>query len=216
MNYAAARRNMVDSQIRPNRVTDQAVLDALAGVPRELFVPETLRDVAYVDEDIPLGHDRFLIEPMILARLLQAASIKSNDSLLIVGAGPGYSAAVASRLAGRIVAVESDHALASRASELLRSMAIANVAIVEGRLSAGAPRTAPYEAIIMDGAVAQVPTAITDQLADGGRLVAVVVSSGVGRATLMQRRAGVLSSRTEFDAAIPLLPGFEAPSAFVF
>lgn len=216
MNYAAARRNMVESQIRPNKVTDQAILDALATVPRERFVPDSLQAVAYVDEDIPLGRGRFLIEPMILARLLQAVSLGQSDALLIVGIGPGYSAAVASRVAGRVVAVESDHAFASRAAELLRGLAITNVAIVEGPLNAGAPRSAPYEAIIIDGAVEVVPQAIANQLADGGRLAAVVNDAGIGRATLMTRKGGVLSRRIEFDAAIPLLPGFEAPQAFVF
>lgn len=216
MNYAAARRNMVDSQIRTNKVSDQAILDALAAVPRERFVPDALKNVAYVDEDIPLGGGRFLIEPMILARLLQAASIGPSDAVLVVGAGPGYSAAVAARLAARVVAVESDRSLAGRASQLMRELGVANVAIVEGALNAGAPRSAPYDAVMFDGAVEVLPQAITDQLAEDGRLVAVVNNAGIGRATLMKRKGGVLSSRIEFDAAIPLLPGFEAPSAFVF
>lgn len=216
MDHATARRNMVESQIRPNKVTDPAILDALAAVPRERFVPETLRNVAYVDEDIPVGHGRFLIEPMILARLLQVASIRPEDSVLVVGAGPGYSAAVASRLAARVVAVEDEHALAAQASKLLRDLAISNVAIVEGPMAAGAPRSAPYDRIIIDGSVDLVPSAITDQLADGGRLVAVVNEAGIGRARLITRKAGVLSGRIEFDGAIPLLPGFEAPPAFVF
>lgn len=216
MDFAAARRNMIDSQLRPNKVTDQAVLDALAGVPRELFVPEALRGVAYVDEDIPLGNCRFLMEPMILARLLQMAAIRSSDSVLVVGAGIGYSAAVAGRLAQRVVAVEADHALAARAAALLKALGVANAAVVEGHPADGAPRWAPFEVILFDGSVGVVPPAIADQLAEGGRLVAVVTEAAVGRALLMTRAAGVLSRRVAFDAAVPPLPGFEAAPAFVF
>lgn len=216
MDFATARRNMVDSQIRPNKVTDQSIIDALSGVPRELFVPETLRTVAYVDEDVPLGNGRFLMEPMILARLLQLAGLRPPDTVLVVGASVGYGAAVVSRLARRVVAIESDRALAARGNALLKALGVTNVTVVEGPLDGGVPRLAPYDAIIFDGAVEVVPPAIRDQMAEGGRLVAVVNDSGVGRATLMTRVAGVLSSRIAFDAAVPRLPGFEAPSTFVF
>jgi protein-L-isoaspartate(D-aspartate) O-methyltransferase len=216
MDYASARRNMVESQLRPNKVTDPALLDALASVPRELFVPEPLRSVAYVDEDIPLGRGRFVMEPMILGRLLELAAPRSTDSALVVGAGLGYSAAVLARIAGRVVALESDRELAQRAAQTLKTLGISNVALVEGALAEGAPRQAPFDVILFDGAVDRAPSAILDQLAEHGRLAVVVRTSGIGRATLMTRQAGLVASRVAFDAAVPCLPGFEPAPAFVF
>jgi protein-L-isoaspartate(D-aspartate) O-methyltransferase len=216
MDYASARRNMVESQLRPNKVADPALLDALASVPRELFVPEPLRGVAYVDEDIPLGRARFLMEPMILGRLLELAAVRPSDAALVVGAGLGYSAAVLARIAGRVVALEGDRDLAQPAAQMLQTLGLSNVALVEGPLAEGAPRQAPFDVILFDGAVDRVPPAILDQLAEDGRLVVVVRSAGIGRATLMTRQAGIMASRVAFDAAVPCLPGFEPAPAFVF
>jgi protein-L-isoaspartate(D-aspartate) O-methyltransferase len=216
MDYVTARRNMVESQLRPNKVTDQVVLDALAAVPRELYVPEPLRGVAYVDEDIPLGGGRFLMEPMILARLVQLAAVQPGDAVLVVGSGTGYGAAIVSRLANRVVALESDRGLAQSAAENLKAAGAANVAVIEGPLPAGAPQLAPFDVVFFEGSVDAVPPAVVEQLANGGRLVAVVNQDGIGRATLMTRRAGVGASRVAFDAAVPRLPGFEKVAAFVF
>jgi protein-L-isoaspartate(D-aspartate) O-methyltransferase len=216
MDYAAARRNMVESQLRPNKVTDPALLEAWATLPRELFVPAALRDVAYVDEDIPLGRGRFLMEPMIFGRLVELAAVRPSDAALVIGAGLGYGAALLARIAGRVIALESDHEFARQAAQALQSLGAANVAFVEGPLAEGAPRQAPFDVILFDGAVDRVPPAILNQLAEGGRLAAVVRTGGIGRATLMTRRGGILASRLAFDAAVPLLPGFEAQPAFVF
>lgn len=216
MDYAAARRNMVESQLRPNKVTDDAVLEALAAVPRELYVPEPLRGVAYVDEDIPLGRGRFLMEPMILARLVQLARVRPGDVALVIGSGVGYGAAVLCRLASRVVALESDSELAQRSMRTLERQGVANVAVVEGPLTAGAPQLAPFDVILFDGSVDTVPPPILDQLADNGRLVAVVTHDGVGRAMFAIRNGGVVARRIEFDAAVPLLPGLDAAAGFVF
>jgi protein-L-isoaspartate(D-aspartate) O-methyltransferase len=216
MDFAAARRNMVESQLRPNKVTNLAVLDAFAAVPREAYVPATLRGVAYVDEDIPLGGGRFLMEPMILARLIQTASPRPSDAALVVGADAGYGAAILSRLASRVVALESDHGLVQRAAEALKGQAVTNVAAVEGPLAGGAPQLAPFDVILFGGSVDLVPPAIIEQLAENGRLVAVVNTAGIGRAKLMTRSGGTVASRVEFDAAVPPLPGLEAVPAFAF
>lgn len=216
MDYAAARRNMVESQLRPNKVTDLALLDALASVPREAFVPASLRGVAYVDEDIPLGRGRFLMEPMILGRLLELAAVRPSDVALVVGAGVGYSAAVLARVASRVVALEADRELAQQTAPALRTLGAATVAVVEGALADGAPQLAPFDVVLFDGAVDHVPPAILEQLAEGGRLVAVIKVGGIGRATLMTRQAGVVASRIAFDAGVPTLPGFEPPAAFTF
>jgi protein-L-isoaspartate(D-aspartate) O-methyltransferase len=216
MEFAAARRNMVESQLRPNKVTNPAVLEAFAVVPREIYVPAALRGVAYVDEDIPVGGGRFLMEPMILARLVQTASPRATDAALVVGAGVGYSAAILSRLVSRVVALESDHDLAQRAAHVLNGQGVANAAIVEGPLAGGTPQLAPFDVILFDGSVDLVPPAIVEQLAENSRLVAVVNAAGVGRARLMTRSGGAVASRIEFDAAVPRLPGLEAAPAFVF
>ena len=216
MDFAAARHNMVESQIRPNRVTDDRLISAMGTVPREAFVPKELRGVAYVDEAIPISDGRYLMEPMILARLLQEAAPTAGDLALTVGCGTGYAAAVLSHLVGAVVAVESDAALARQASRTLTDMGIDTVAVIEGALAEGCRDQAPFDIIFFDGAVAEIPESVASQLTEGGRLAAVVAGSAIGKGVLVTRRRGILSSREVFDAGTPLLPGFERKAAFVF
>ena len=215
--YEAARANMVENQVRPNRVTDDRVLDAMAAIPRELFVPEKFAAVAYVDEDIAVSAGRYLMEPMVLARLLQAASIEPGDVVLDIGCATGYSTAVLARLADTVVAVESDADLAETAMALMTELDADNTAVVTGELAQGYANQAPYDVIVLGGAVEEVPKALSDQLVEGGRLAAVVTGGNtVGRATLMRRLYGSLSSRILFDASVPPLPGFALERGFVF
>ena len=216
-NYATARLNMVENQIRPNRVTDERLLVAIAEVPRERFVPKRLQGNAYVDQDLALGDGRYLMEPVVFARLLQAAAIGPGDVVLDIGCGTGYSAAVLGKLAGTVVALESDAALAEQAIEALTELDVDNAAVVEGPLDEGYPRQAPYDVIVLGGSVDAVPDAIADQLVEGGRLVAVVnVAPTVGNIEVIHRLRGGLSRRQLFDAAVPILPGFAAEHSFVF
>ncbi len=215
--YAAARLNMVESQVRPNRVTDPRVVGAMLELPRERFVPEALCGIAYVDEDVPLGGDRFLMEPMVVARLVQVARISAGDSVLEIGSGSGYGAAMMAQFATRVVALESDAALARQAQSVLSALGVTNVDVVTGALNQGHAAGAPYNVIVFGGAVAQVPSRIIDQLAEGGRLVAVVAAPGEpGRATLISKVAGALSRRIVFDAGSRPLPGFELEPGFAF
>ena len=217
MDYAAARLNMVESQIRTNKVTDERIINAMLNLPRERFVPKQLRGIAYVDDDIHIGSNRYLMEPMVLARLLQVANIGGRDIVLAIGIGAGYDAAVLSRLAATVVALEGDSALASGASRLLAELGMDNVAVVEGPLAAGYPRQAPFDVIVLGGAVEEIPAALYDQLAEGGRLVAVVAPPGEpGRAVLAVRTQGAISVRPVFDAATHRLPGFAREPGFVF
>lgn len=217
MDYRVARVNMVDSQVRTNKVTDQAVIDALLAVPRERFVPPALRGAAYVDEDLPIGGGRYLMEPMVLARLLQAATLDHHEKVLVVGAGSGYSAALTARLAGSVIALESDARLADIARTELPGLGAGSVTVVSGPLAEGAPAHAPFAAILIDGAVADVPTRLVDQLVEGGRLMVVVKRGfGLGQALRVDRVGGRPSARVLFDAASPLLPGFEPAEGFVF
>jgi protein-L-isoaspartate(D-aspartate) O-methyltransferase len=215
--YETARAKMIDCQLRPNKVTDERIIDAFARVRRELFVPEHLRGVAYVDEDLPLGKGRYLMEPMVAARLLQAAMPDRKDTALVVGASVGYEAALLALLARGVVALEEDAELARRGRAALVDHRIASVSYVEEPLSAGHRQRAPYDVILFGGAVAAIPSEIAAQLSEGGRMGAVLrPGQGVGRATLTTRTGGVLAHRVIFDAATPLLPGFVPTPAFVF
>lgn len=215
--FTAARINMVEGQIRPNKVTDFRLVDAFMNVPRELFVPKALRSIAYVDEDIQVAPGRFLMEPMVLARLLQEARIGTQDVVLNVGSGTGYSAAIIGRVAATVVALEADAALAAQATKTLQDISIDNAIVMQGPLQDGWPAQMPYDAIILDGAVAEVPPALLDQLNEGGRLVGVIIGTGgVGTARLYKKVGGVVSGRSLFDAAIRPLPGFEPKPVFEF
>lgn len=216
MNFATARHNMVESQLRPNRVTDEDLLAAFGSVPREMFVPAALRSVAYVDDDIEIAPNRWLMEPMVLGRLLQAAAPRREDVALVIGCGTGYSSAILSQLVGTVVALENERELAATATRVLAALSIDSVVVLEGRLAEGHARQAPYDLILIDGAVEEVPQSIKQQLAEGGRLVTVVRGGPVGRATLLTRRAGAVSGRVLFDAAVPLLPDFALAPGFVF
>ena len=216
MDYETARHNMVEGQIRTNRVTDLAVIDALAEVPREAFLPRPLQGVAYIDEVLPLGGGRYMMEPMVLARLLQAATIGADDVVLVVGCGSGYEAAAIARLASTVVAVESDAELAARAGESLNEQGIDNAAVVEGEIAEGYPKQGPYDVIFINGAVDDVPPAILEQLAEGGRLVSIVNTGKVGTARVISRVDGIVAGRDIFDAGTPSLPGMESAPAFVF
>lgn len=217
VDYAAARLNMVDGQIKPNKVTDTALIDAMTAVPRDRFVPADRRGVAYVDEDVAIGGGRVLMEPRILGRLLNDARVGPSTRVLVVGAGTGYSAALLSRLAGKVVAVEQDAQLLAAARGALAELGAANVTLVEGPLAEGRAADGPYDVILVDGAVAEIPAALSAQLAPGGRLVTVVDDGrGVARAMLATQIDGVVSQRPLFDAATAVLPGFERKPAFQF
>ena len=215
--FAAARLNMVESQIRTNKVTDPRIVGAFETVPREVFVGEAKRGIAYVDEDLEVAPGRFLMEPMVLARLLQAAAPKPGDMALDIGGATGYSTAVLAQLAETVVGLEGERALMDAANRTLKALDVDNAVVVEGTLTAGYQKQAPYDVIVFQGAVSAIPDNVKRQLADGGRLVAVVVDAAdIGRGTLVQRAGDGFSSRTLFDAATPMLPGFAREIGFVF
>ena len=216
--FALARRNMVDGQLRPNRVNDAVLLEALGELPRERFLPEGLRSVAYADDDVPLGNGRFMMEPMVLARLIQVLQPRAEDKALVAAAGLGYGAAILARLSKSVVAVETDAGLAATAAKTLQELGVSGVEPVAGSAEQGAAASAPYDIILIEGAVPEVPTAIADQLAEGGRLATVIAdpSGALGVAHLFVKQGGIVSGRPLFDAGTPLLPGFERPARFIF
>jgi protein-L-isoaspartate(D-aspartate) O-methyltransferase len=212
--FATARRNMVDCQVRTQDVTDLRVIDAFLQVPRERFVPPAKQGLAYLDYEVPLGEGanvRRLLKPMVLAKLVQAAGPRSTDRVLDVAGGSGYSAAVWSRLVGEIVALEDDAALARAAQKNVGDA----VTVATGTLAAGWERAAPYDIILVNGACELIPTALFRQLKDGGRLLCVMGATP-GKATLYLRDGDNFSGRALFDASAPALPGFAQTPAFVF
>jgi protein-L-isoaspartate(D-aspartate) O-methyltransferase len=218
--YAAARNNMVDSQVRPNKVTDPRVLDAMRTLPREQFVPPSLAALAYIDEDIPLGAGRVLTEPMVIARLVQLARGRAGERALVIGAGTGYGAALMAACACDVTALEEDTALIAIALRVLPRLA-PSVRVVEGKLSAGLVQAAAWDIVLIDGAVEEIPAALAGQVAPGGRLVTVLAGSGgTGRAVLAEPtgtpEAPHLRAREIFDCSTPLLPSLRPVPAFVF
>lgn len=216
--FDARRVNMVESQIRTNQVTSEAVIEAIEVVARERFVPEDLRGIAYVDDDIALEGGRCVMEPRVLARMIQTLQADSNSHALVVGAGSGYAAAVLSRVAQTVVAEESVPGLAAMAGEAVEAMGITNVVIEQGALMDAAAEHGPFDVILFGGSIAQVPSNLADFMEEGGRAIAVVseASEGYGAATLFTKFGGHLGEVSAFDAAIPVLPEFLAPKKFSF
>ncbi len=216
LEYSEARLSMVRSQLLPNKVTDERVAAAMAEVPRELFVPKALRGVAYIDEDVEIAPCRYLMEPVTFARLLQFLDLTGDEVVLDVGCGTGYSSAVLAQLAGTVVALESDEALAAKASDQLAALGIGNAVVATRELRGGYAEQGPYDAIIIEGAVEAIPDELVAQLAEGGRLVVVVQERAIGRATLLKKTDGIVGRHVLFDANVPVLPGFEVEHGFVF
>jgi protein-L-isoaspartate(D-aspartate) O-methyltransferase len=218
--FATARQKMVDGQVRPSDVTDTRILDAMLAVPRELFVPESKRALAYLDLDLDVseggGAKRFLIQPAVLAKMLQAAEIAPTDRVLVVGCASGYAAAVIARFAGQVVATESDPVLAARATAVLAELGCGNVTVRTAAAAEGDPANAPFDVIVLNGATEIVPEQLYRQLGDGGRLVGVFASSQPQRATIVVNSHGDFGNRALFDAVAPVLPGLERVPAFVF
>lgn len=216
---AALRTKMVDGQIRPSDVTDHRIIDAMGEIPREAFVPSALASLAYLDRNVAVsadGRSRSLIQPMVLARLIQAGDIGPTDVVLEVGCATGYGAAVMARLASSVVALEEDPELAKTAVEALTSLGVDNVAVVTGPLTAGYPSEGPFDVILVNGAIEVLPKALTDQLKDGGRLVVVEGLGQAGRGMLYTRSGDDVGGRVVMNASVPLLPGFGREPAFQF
>jgi protein-L-isoaspartate(D-aspartate) O-methyltransferase len=218
--FATARQKMVDGQVRPNDVTDIRILDAMLAVPREAFVPPNRRALAYLDLDLDVSEGgaarRVLIKPQVLAKMLQAAEIKETDKVLVAGSAAGYAAAVVARLAGQVVATESDPAQVARANEVLAELGLANVTFKAAAVADGDPAGAPFDVIVLDGATEVTPERLCGQLRNGGRLVGVFATTKPPRAMIVTHSHGDFGNRALFDASVPVLPGLERLPAFVF
>jgi protein-L-isoaspartate(D-aspartate) O-methyltransferase len=216
IDFANARRMMVDGQIRPSDVTDRDLIAAMLEVPRERFVPPALASVAYLDRDLPVDGQRMLLKTMVLARLIQAAEVGTDDRVLDVACGTGYSSAILARLAAAVVALEDDAARVRRCAETFAQLGIANVTTVCGPLDAGWPALAPYGVILVNGAFEVEPHELFGQLKEGGRLVGILGGGHAGKAMLYRKDRGEIGGRILFDASAPALPAFRKAPAFVF
>ena len=210
----ALRTMMVDTQVRPSDVTKYPIIEAMLAVPREHFVPDALRAAAYADAPVDLGGGRAMLEPRTLAKILDAIDIGGEDLVLDLGAGLGYGAAVMARMAEFVVALEEDEDLASEAETRIGAEGIDNVAVITGPLADGDARHGPYDVIVIEGAVQQIPFPILDQIKDGGRIVAIFDGHNLGTVRIGYRVGADVDWRSAFDAAATVLPGFSATPEF--
>jgi len=214
IDYVARRTTMVDTQVRPSDVTKLPIIDALLSIRREAFVPDTLRDAAYVGEHIDLGDGRVVLDARTFAKLLDALDIQSTELVLDIASGLGYSCAVLGHLGQAVVGVEDDEARASEAEALLAEESVDNAVIVNGPLVDGAAAHAPFDVILIEGAVQSIPATLLDQLAEGGRIAAIFVEGSLGVARVGYKIDGDVTWRDVFNAMAPVLPGFEKEVAF--
>lgn len=217
IDFAAIRQQMVDNQVRTTDVTEKRLLDALLSVPRENFVPEDKKPLAYIDADIELtSQGRFVLEPSPLAKLLQAADVQKNEKVLEVGAGSGYVSALLSHLGDHVTALEVDADLVALAKGKLTEGGYKNVTVVSGSLAAGHKSGAPYDLIFINGSVGVEPDQLFSQMAEGGRMIVVIGYGGAAQALIYVKENDQVSSRRLFNISIPALPGFEKVAEFVF
>jgi protein-L-isoaspartate(D-aspartate) O-methyltransferase len=217
INYAQARRTMVATQVRPNDVVDLALQKTLEAVPREKFLPEALRPLAYVEQEIAYAPGRRLLTPRDFAKLVAAAGPERGDLVLDVACGSGYSTAVLAALCEMVVGVESDEQLAATAQDALSAIGVGNAAVIVADPASGAPKQGPYDLIFIGAAIETEPAALFAQLKEGGRLAAILLADGVARGVVYRKSGGAMSARTLFDAtARAVLPGFAAPRRFRF
>ncbi len=215
--YAARRTMMVDTQVRTSDVTRYPILQAMLTIPREEFVPRAKRAVAYAGDHVALGHERYLLDPRVFAKMIDGLEIGPADLVLDLGCGLGYSAAVIAHMAEAVVALEEAGELATEAAEILAAQGADNAVVAEGTLAEGDPGHGPYDVIMVEGGVEEIPPALIEQLKTGGRMAAVFMEGRAGRARLGYRTAsGAMAWRYAFDATAPVLPGFARAPAFRF
>ena len=212
--FALRRMMMVDTQVRPSDVTKFPIIEAMLSVPREAYVPVDLREAAYMGENIALAPGRVVLDPRTLAKMLDALDIQRVEMVLILAAGLGYSAAVIARLAEAVIAVEEDAVMAAEAERTLSAEGVDNAMVMTAAPAGGAAKHGPYDVIVIEGGVEEVPDAVLSQLKDGGRIAALYMHRGVGVVRIGLRRGGVMSWRDAFNAAAPVLPGFGKVRAF--
>ena len=218
MNYELARKNMVENQIRANKVTDTKIIDAFSNVEREIFVPESYREISYNDEDIRLSRNRFMMKPMILARLFQSLSLNGNENILHIGSNSGYASAILSQLCHAVISIESDKKLYEKSINIFSEIGFDNVVPLHGSMEVGVPKESPFDVIFIEGALEEKPKALFDQLNNNGKLVVVLKPSNVniGKANLFFKLNNEIGNEVLFDAQVTKLSIFKSKPRFNF
>lgn len=214
VDYSNRRTMMVDTQVRPSDVTKFPIIDAMLSVPREVYVPDQLREAAYMGEHVELGGDRVILEPRTFAKMLEALDVQPDHTVLDLGCGLGYSTAILARLADFVAGVEDDEDLASEAQSILSENGVDNAAVMAGNLTEGAAKSGPYDIIIAQGAVEEIPSSILDQLREGGRIAAIFAEGSLGVVRVGYKQNDAVSWRFAFNATAPTLSGFKKDAAF--
>ena len=216
MDFELARKNMVASQVLTNKVNDSYVIEAFEKVPREAFLPLNIQYQAYIDVDLQLASGRWLMQPMVAARLVQLANLTKSDNVLVVPCGIGYLSTIISQIVESVVAIEQDNNIYKLASKITSELNADNVVVINSPIQDGCLTEAPFDVIFFDGGVEEIPISIQNQLSDGGRLIAVVNEGKVGRATIINRYGDAFGKRVEFDVTIPTIPEFKTENKFLF
>lgn len=207
--FEIARTNMVKSQILPNNITNSAFIDVIMEIPRHIFIPENKQGVSYIDSSLPVGDGRYILPPMVFAKMIEALNIKGDESVLDIACGTGYSSAVIANLCKKVVAVESSTDLASKAHLNLNKLGVENVIIISNSLARGHEEGAPYNIILINGAVKEVPAKLFDQLADNGKLITIISKTpNSGSIVIYSKVSGVTSSREVFDVNLSIIEDF--------
>ena len=214
VDYSTRRTMMVDTQVRPSDVTKFPIIDAMLDVPREIYAPDSLREAAYMGEHLVLGDDRVVLEPRTFAKMLEVLDIQNDHTVLDLGCGLGYSTAVLARLADFVAGVEDDADRATEAQTLLSENGVDNAAVLSGPLAEGAAKSGPYDIIMVQGAVEEIPDALLDQLREGGRIACIFAEGTLGVVRVGHKLNGAISWRFAFNATAPLLSGFKKAVAF--
>ena len=214
--FATVREAMVDGQIRPSDVTLYPVIEAMLDVPREDYVPEALREIAYIGDHLPLGERRVVLDARVMGKMLESLDIQPDELVLDIGAGLGLSSALIAHLAEAVVALESDESMAADAEALLASHDVDNAMVEKAPLTEGAPKHGPYDVIVIEGGVGDVPAALVEQLKTGGRMAAIMMDGALGRCMIGLKTGHGMDWRWAFDATAPVLPGFEKRTIFAF
>ena len=214
--YTTRRTMMVDTQVRPSDVTRFPIIDAMLRVPREEFVPDALREAAYVGENLDLGNGRILLEPRTLAKMLELADVQPGFVALDIGCGLGYSTAILASLCDFVVGLEDDEGRAEEAQSLLSGHGVDNAAVMSGPLAEGAAKSGPYDLVMIQGAVEQMPDALLSQLREGGRIVCIFAEGALGVVRVGHKMDGQVNWRFGFNAGAPVMDGFQRPAVFAF
>ena len=214
--FVEARKNMILSQLEPNNISNKKLLSAMGNIPREKFLSEKSNAQAYLDSNIEIEDGRYLVSPMIFAKMIQFANIKPNEVVLDIGCCTGYSTAIIAHLAATVVGLESNKRFIEKATELLGHLEIDNAAVVQGDLEKGYPEQGPYDVIILNGSTVNLPENILDQISDGGRVIYIEGLAPLGKAVYFEKRGKVFGKKILFDAVAPIIPGFEQNPKFQF